>query len=78
MTFSETYWLLIFVAQKKKKLTSYAMAYNKLMNYTFVNKNKTFFSLPDPSRIWLLWLAFCGLDGLLQPIITSYTNNESY
>ena len=41
MTFLETYWLLIVVFQKKKKkLTSYAMAYNKLMNYTFVNKNK--------------------------------------
>ena len=42
MTFSETYWLLIFVSQKKK-LTSHAMAYKKLMNDTFVNKDTTFF-----------------------------------
>ena len=73
MTFSETY--CFYICFPEKKLTSYAMAYNKLMNYTFVNKDITFFSLPDPSRIWLMWLALCGLDGLLQPIITIYTNH---
>ena len=35
------------------------MIYNKLLKYTFVNKDVTFifFSLPDPFRTWLIQLA---------------------
>ena len=38
----------------------YTMTYNQLIKYIFINKNETFvfFSLPDPSRIWLFQLAF--------------------
>ena len=39
MTFFEIYWLLIFVFQKN--LSSYAMNCNKLIKYTFVNKDET-------------------------------------
>ena len=48
---------LIFVFQKN--LFSYAMTYNKLIRYTFVNKDETFFffSLPVPAKIWPLQLA---------------------
>ena len=75
MTFSEIYWLLIFVFQKN--LSSCTMTQNKLMKYTIVNKDETFdfFSLPDPSRIWLLQWLPCELDGLLRPDCTSYTNH---
>ena len=41
MTFGEIYWFLIFVFQKKN-LSSYVMTYNKLIKYTFVNKDETF------------------------------------
>ena len=48
-------WIFTF----QKTLFSYAMAYNKLTKYAFVNKDEKFifFSLPDPARIWLLQLA---------------------
>ena len=44
----------------QKNLFSYAVAYNKLIKYAFVNKDEKFmFScLPVPARIWLLQLAF--------------------
>ena len=56
---------LIFVFQKN--LFSYAMTYNKLIKFAFVNKDETFifFSLPDPARIFVYsWLS-CGLDIML-------------
>ena len=48
---------LIFVF--RKNIFSYAMTYNKLIKYAFVNEDETFifFSLPDPARICCLQLA---------------------
>ena len=49
-------WIFVF----QKNLFSYAVAYNKLIKYAFVNKDEKFmfFCLPVPARIWLLQLAF--------------------
>ena len=49
-------WIFVF----QKNLFSYAVVYNKLIKYAFVNKDEKFmfFCLPVPARIWLLQLAF--------------------
>ena len=57
-------WIFVF----QKNLFSYAVVYNKLIKYAFVNKDETFvFSLYLilPKFGFSSWL-FYGLDGLLQ------------
>ena len=48
----------MFVFQKIFPLILF-LIYNKLIKYTFVNKGEIFifFSLHDPSKIWLIQLA---------------------
>ena len=44
--------ILVLIFVFRKNLFSYAMTYNKLIKYAFVNKDETFFfSLLDPARI---------------------------
>ena len=52
-------YLLALIFVFRKNIFSYAMTYNKLIKYAFVNEDETFifFSLPDPARICCLQLA---------------------
>ena len=60
-------------------LFSYGVTYNKLIKYTFVSKDEAFifFSLPDPTRVWLLqltllwtwWLTATGLQLVILIIV---------